>query len=253
VPPARPQAARPAASAPAQRPQPFPRGPGANKNVAPKPLAARPGLKPPVAPRPHQPARDARVLQRHAPAGPPAPPRQAMRPRGAQAPPPAPRTAVNYPAPRRPFVIQAKSNTIQLHHTVPLTDTTVDDAIIYLVFEKANPGPKGANEDKKNDIVRYVGQTCAQQGVNTRFANHLNNPNHSNWSHNTHWICPEFEAKMTKLETTAMEQYFIEAYYGSLENGQNSLTKAKFNQYATPQTFRPSLAKLLKKNWEPHQ
>jgi hypothetical protein len=176
-----------------------------------------------------------------------------MNPRGVQAPPRALKP-VKAAAPQRSAVVQAKSNTIQLHHVVHLTNTLVDDAIIYLVFEKATPGPKGANEDKKNDIVRYVGQTCAQTGVATRFTNHLNNPSHSNWSHQTHWICAEFEAKMTKLEATAMEQVHIEAYSGSLENAQNSLTKAKFNQYKSPQTFRAEIAKYFpKKNWEPSQ
>ncbi|MDQ3745843.1 MAG: hypothetical protein M3444_15815, partial [Acidobacteriota bacterium] len=191
-------------------------------------------------------------LQRHVHPGRPAPPRQTANPRGAQTA-PQPRAAVNSPAPPRPFVVQRKSNTIQLHHVVPLTNTLVDDAIIYLVFQKTNPGPKGTNEDKKNDIVRYVGQTCAQTGVANRFTKHLSNPKHANWSHQTHWICAEFEAKMTKLETTAMEQLHIKAYYSSLENAQNSLTKAKFNLYKTPQTFRTSVAKLFPKNWEPHQ
>jgi hypothetical protein len=139
-----------------------------------------------------------------------------------------------------------------MHHTVPLTDTLVDDAIIYLVFEKTTPGPQGQNEDKKNDFVRYVGQTCAQQGIHARFGQHLNSGKHNNWSHQTHWICAEFQGKMTKLETTAIEQFHIEHYWGSLENKQNSLTEKKFDLYKSPQTFRPQIAKLLPKNWEPH-
>jgi len=112
----------------------------------------------------------------------------------------------------------------------------------------------GTNENPANDIVRYVGQTCAQQGIAARFTQHLNSGLHPMWSHQTHYIRQEYRASLTKFEATCLGQAHIEAYSSSLENRQNALRKVKFDLYKNTNTLRPAVAsQLLGRPWEPHQ
>ena len=138
--------------------------------------------------------------------------------------------------------LQRQALVIQRHHNYgkQLTLGDLDEVIIYKVVED------------DNDKVVYVGQTCAKQGIKTRFEQHLKSGYHPGWSSDTHTIKKIEGGTWTILEAKIAEQYWIDKFLDDkepLENARDELTYATWLKYRDDAVTTPN----FKGNYRPRK
>ena len=144
--------------------------------------------------------------------------------------------------PGRELPLQRQTVVIQRHHNYggKLSDPDQDEVIIYKVVKD------------DGDVVVYVGQTCANQGIQKRFEQHLKSGYHPGWSSETHTIKKIESGTWTILEAKIAEQYWIDKFLdddAKLENARQELTYATWLKYRDDDVTTPN----FKGNYHPRK